>query len=101
MALPDHSIATGVDYYLKSQDATVSLWPTLTRQPFIEGFDLRLDRHTVSTAPSNVWLVDDGSVKGVNRFVAALVREGYVRRNVKLFPGVIPIRVLHFARPVT
>ncbi len=98
VALPDHSLTTGVNYYLQSFHVSVSEWPQLLKQPFVEGFDLSVNRRTISTAPRNVWLVDDGSVLGTNRFVATLGRDGYVQRKVEFFSGVIPIRVVHFVR---
>lgn len=99
-ALPNHSVTAAIDYYLRADHETVRAWPQLTvqQQPYIEGFDLRQDRQALSSAPSNVWLVDDGSV-GTGGFVSMLTRNGYVRSSTTRFVvGPSAVLVVHFRR---
>ena len=98
MALPDHSLTAGVDYYLQSNHAIENSWPEKTKQLYIEGFDLLVNPQTLASAPDNVWLVNDGSVQGTNGFIAALKQDGFVRLNSKLFAGLEDLRVEHFRR---
>jgi hypothetical protein len=95
VALPDHSLTAGIDFYLRSDHETVATWPQLAAQPYIEGLDLKQDRRTLSRAPNDVWLVDDGSVTGTSAFVRVLGQAGYVRSDTTHLVGVA---VVHFRR---
>lgn len=66
VARPNHSVTVAIDHYLRADHGTVRTWPQLTlwQQPYIEGLDLRQDRQALSSAPNDVWLVDDGSAAG-------------------------------------
>jgi len=98
VALPDHSLTAGIDYYIRADHETVATWPQLAAQPYIEGLDLKLDRQTLSRAPNDVWLVDDGSVTGTSAFIRALEHSGYVRSDTTRLIGV---QVVHFRRPAS
>jgi uncharacterized membrane protein len=93
VALPDHAITAGVEYYLDRRDSPLRLWPQLSTQPYIEGLDLRQGASTFKTTPNNVWLVDDGSVRGTKGFILNLERHGFTRVKEVPFNGV---NVLHF-----
>lgn len=89
IALPDHAITSAIDYYLASDNRRMPLWPqTGVRQQYVEGFDLSLTPYSTSDLPRRVWLVDDGSVPGVERFEAVLGYLGYADSEEKQFTGV-------------
>lgn len=86
VALPDHSITTAVNYYLKRDKLQLPHWPQLARQEQIEGLDLALDPGTeLATLPSGVWLVEDGSTHGLSAFQESLVYQGYVLYQVQTY----------------
>ena len=86
IALPDHAITSAIDYYLARDDRLIPLWPQLgVRQRYVEGFDLSL--HPPDRLPNRVWLVEDGSVPGVTRFVRVLQHAGYLIQDFKVFNG--------------
>ena len=86
VALPDHAITSGVEYYWANDRQRIALWPQLgVRQRYVEGFDLSL--HPSGGLPHRVWLVSDFSVPGVTHFEMVLKREGYLLVNVKEFDG--------------
>jgi len=94
-ALPDHSITTGVEYYLGGAHPSVATWPQLAVQPYIEGLDLAQGGQALAHAPDDVWLVDDGSVAGTRAFVTVLTRAGYAPAGTTRLPGV---DIRHFHR---
>jgi mannosyltransferase len=89
IALPDHSLTGAVGYYLASHDRTFMLWPQLKNQVYIEGLDLRAGVSAQKVAPKGVWLVDDGSVKGLTEFKTMLALSGYSKVSNTMFNGVI------------
>jgi uncharacterized membrane protein len=95
VALPDHSLTTGFQYYFTRADSPEQMWPQLLDQSFIEGLDLRDNARAFLSASNNVWLVDDGSTKGENRFISDLYTKGFVQVNSKSFYGP---SVMHFRR---
>lgn len=95
VALPDHSLTAGVEYYLRSAGSKLHLWPQLSEQPHIEGLDLRLSERTCRLAPDSVWLVSDGSVAGIQTFISRIERSGFVRVMSTSLGGV---KVIHFMR---
>ncbi len=98
-ALPDHSLTTGIESYLEARHLTVNTWPQLTTQPQVEGLDLRMDRQALSLGPSDVWLVDDGSVAGIQGFVTELTRHGYEPSGTARFRGeYATVEVVHYHR---
>jgi uncharacterized membrane protein len=94
-ALPDHSLTTGIDYYLRMDHETLRTWPQLTEQPDIDGLDLRQDRQTVSNGPDNVWLVVDSIYPSTTAFTTALKHNAYVWVGTGEVRG---IQILHFRR---
>jgi hypothetical protein len=89
IALPDHAITSATEYYLSSENSHITQWPQLgTRQPYVEGFDLSVPRASKGGSARRVWLVNDGSVAGVDRFEAALEYFGYVLTDEEHFTGV-------------
>ena len=64
-------------------------------QPAVEGLDLRIDPAALSNGPPDVWLIDDRSAAGVDRFVAALRSAGYADSGTVSLGGVL---VRHFHR---
>ncbi len=86
IALPDHAITSAVEYYLHGENQHLRLWKQLgVTQRYVEGFDLSLRPSLCS--PGRVFLVDDGTVRGVNRFERALKAEGYQLHAYKQFVG--------------
>jgi len=100
-ALPDHSLTAGIDYYFRTTHEIVSNWPERANQHYIEGLDLRDGPRTIAHAPANVWLVNDGSVRGTDEFIALLKRNGYVTVGTKEFAGTDLLEVEHFHRSAT
>jgi len=98
VAVPGHFLTTGVEYYLDRVNSTLRLWPQMSGQRFNDGLVLREGEGTFATAPNNVWLVDDGSIKGTNGFIASLKRHGYMRVTGKSFHGSADVTVIHFFR---
>jgi len=95
VALPDHSVTTAVEYYLERAGSPLRRWPQVSNQLFIEGLDLRESASAFAVAPSNVWLVNDWSVKGTGGFIASLRSHGFIRVKNRSFSGV---DVIHFHR---
>ena len=95
VALPDHSVTTGIEYYVTGDGREIRLWPQLAVQPRIEGLDLRTDDATVAGASEDVWLLDDQSTAGVGAFVTMLERSGYTRVGTANLPG---LAIVHFRR---
>jgi hypothetical protein len=86
IALPDHAITSAVEYYLHDQNQHLHLWKQLgLTQRYVEGFDLSL--HPSLCSPRRVFLVDDGTVRGVKRFEQALEAQGYQPYAYKQFNG--------------
>ena len=99
IALPDHAITSAIDYYLTNAGRPILHWPQLgVRQRYVEGFDLL--RHPSGHDPRRVWLVSDGSVPGVTRFVKLLESEGYVIRGFRQFNGA-SILLYYSTQPTT
>jgi hypothetical protein len=94
-ALPDHSLRTGIDYYLQRDHESLRTWPQLAEQPYIDGLDLRQDRETVTRGPDNVWLVVDSIYPSTTGFTTTLARHGYRWVGTADLPGV---QILHFRR---
>jgi hypothetical protein len=94
-ALPDHSLTTGIDYYLRINHEKLRIWPQLAEQPHIDGLDLRQDRQATASAPDDVWLLEDGSFPRTSGFIATLKQNGYSWVGTTQLPGV---RILHFRR---
>jgi mannosyltransferase len=94
-ALPDHSVTTGIDYYLRMEHETLRTWPQVTEQSYIDGFDLRQDRQTVTNGPDNVWLVVDSIDPSTTRFTTTLTHNGYKWVGTAALRGV---HILHFRR---
>jgi hypothetical protein len=99
IALPDHAISSAIEYYLASESRRhIPLWPQLgVRQQYVEGFDLSPAPFSTGGFPPRVWLVTDGSVAGVERFVGRLEYDGYVGSEYKQFTGVT-LLLYHFTR---
>jgi mannosyltransferase len=95
IALPDHSIAAGINYYLHREHATLASWPQLTGQHYIERFDLSQSPQMFATAPSDIWLADDGFATGTEKFLTELGDNGYVEVTSEQFTGV---QVVHLRR---
>ena len=95
IALPDHSLAAGIDYYLQREHATLASWPQLTGQRYIERFDLNLSPQIIARAPSNVWLANDGFANGTQKFLTELMHNGYVDIQTEQFAGV---QIVHLRR---
>ncbi len=64
-------------------------WPQLAVQPYIDGFDLAQSHHDQATAPSNVWLVNDGLGPSVTGFERMLTHDGYFLVGTRRVPGVL------------
>jgi hypothetical protein len=94
-ALPDHSLTTGIDYYVRMDHKTLRLWPQLAVQPYVDGLDLEQDRPAVSKGPDDVWLVVASTDPPTAGFTTTLMRNGYRRIGTAEVPGV---RILHFRR---
>lgn len=94
-ALPDHSLTTAIDYYLRADHERLRIWPQLAVQPYVDGLDLRQDRRAFSSAPDDVWLVEDGNYPRTSGFTATLKHNGYSWAGTTQLPGV---RVLRFRR---
>jgi hypothetical protein len=98
VALPDHSLTSGFDYYFAATHEAVREWPERGDQRYIEGLDLLDGPGVFSHAPVNVWLVNDGSVRTTG-FASQLKRNGYVAVGAQRFSGFGFLEVLHFRRP--
>ncbi len=86
LALPDHAITSAVEYYLHDEHQRLRLWTQLgVTQRYVEGLDLSLRPPLCS--PRRVLMVDDGTVRGVNRFEQELAAEGYQLYAAKKFKG--------------
>jgi 4-amino-4-deoxy-L-arabinose transferase-like glycosyltransferase len=95
VALPDHSLTTGLQYYFSRAHGALHMWPQVLDQSYIEGLDLRDNARAFMTARNSVWLVDDGSTKGENMFITELNRHGFVQVSSTSFYGP---SVIHFQR---
>lgn len=86
VALPDHSITTAVNYYLARRHVDLPAWPQIAHQYQIEGLDLSLDPPAeLASPPPGVWLVEDGSTRGLSAFKEALLSQGYVLLEERSF----------------
>ena len=95
VAVPGHFFTGGVEYYLNRADSRLRLWPQLSGKRFDDRMVLSESERTFADAPSNVWLITDGSVTGTNGFISSLVNHGFIRVNKRSFSGV---SVIHFRR---
>jgi len=98
IALPDHALASAVEYYLPHGGAGLRLWPQFREQPYIEGLDLRTDRRAVAAEPTNIWLVEDLSISDIGRFLATVRKDGYVQLRPAHFSGISFLQVMHLRR---
>jgi hypothetical protein len=95
IALPDHSVAAGIDYYLQHDHTTLARWPQLQDQRYIERFDLDQSSQVIARAPKNVWLVNDGFTTGTETFLFELWLNHYELVRTMDFTGV---QVVHLRR---
>ena len=63
VAIPSHFLTGGVESFLDRADSTLRLWPQRSSHRFNAGLILSEDEGAFATAPDNVWLVNDGSVR--------------------------------------
>ena len=97
IALPDHSVGTGVEYYLFNSRESPRLWPETPSQLYITALDLRENQVAFNSAQPNVWVVEDETT-GLGAFLDNLTRHGYVIIGTRRFVDLRTVTVAHYKR---
>jgi len=97
IALPDHSVATSVEYYLDLHHESPRQWPEDRSDLSLMSLDLRETKFAFASAEPNVWVVED-KVNGLHTFLDNLSRRGYALVGTRKFDGLLVVKVAHYQR---
>ncbi len=97
IALPDHAVDAGIEYYLAETNEKSRLWPENSGQHQIMSLDLRESRSVLTSAEPDVWIVEDATA-GLGTFVKILKSDGYILVSTRRFVNHFTVTVAHYER---